>query len=85
MRKGFSLIETLVVLAAAAVLVYGGASALAGLAPKYRLKKATWEVQTRLNYARYKAIFGGRPVRVRFLRAGYIIDQYDEAHKQWRT
>jgi prepilin-type N-terminal cleavage/methylation domain-containing protein len=84
MRKGFSLIETLVVLAAAAVLVYGASSALIGLAPKYRFKKAVWEVQTRLNYARYKAIFGGEPVRVRFLPAGYAVDQYDETKGEWR-
>lgn len=85
MRKGFSLIETLVVLAAAAVLVYGASSALGNLAPKYRLQKAAWEVQTRLNYARYKAIFGGRPVRVRFLPAGYVVERYDADLKQWHA
>ncbi len=84
MKKGFSLLEVLTTLAAAAVLVCGASTIFLNLAPKYRLKRAAWEVQTRLNYARYKSIFEGRPVRVRFKPTGYIVEKYDDSQKTWQ-
>jgi prepilin-type N-terminal cleavage/methylation domain-containing protein len=84
MRKGFALIEALAVMALAGVLVYGASSALMNLAPKYRLKKAAWEVQTRLNYARYRAIFEGCAFRVRFEPDGYVVEKHDETLDEWR-
>jgi prepilin-type N-terminal cleavage/methylation domain-containing protein len=84
MKKGFTLLEALIVLAAAAVLLGIGVNSFLNLAPKYRLRRATWEIQSRLNYARYRAIFGGRPVRVVFNSSGYRVEQYDEDLKRWR-
>jgi prepilin-type N-terminal cleavage/methylation domain-containing protein len=84
MKKGFSLLETLVTLAAAAFLLYLGSNAFLKQTPKYRLQRAAWEIQTRLNYARYKAIFEGRPVRVSFRPAGYDVEKYDEVLKGWK-
>jgi prepilin-type N-terminal cleavage/methylation domain-containing protein len=84
MKNGFTLLETLVVLAAAAVLLCIGANSFVKLAPKYRLRRATWEIQSRLNYARYRAIFEGRPVRVTFNSFGYRVERYDEDLKGWR-
>lgn len=54
------------------------------LAPKYRLKKAVWEVNTRMNYARYKAILDGLKVRIVFDSASYTIEEYDESQKKWK-
>jgi prepilin-type N-terminal cleavage/methylation domain-containing protein len=84
MKKGFTLLEALVALAVIAVLIYGTSSAFVNLAPKYRLRKATWEIQTRLNYARYRAIREGQPVRVQFQAAGYTIERYDDVLKAWQ-
>ena len=84
MKKGFSLLESLITLSVAAILLYAGSNAFLNLAPKYRLKRAAWEIQTRLNYARYKAIFEGRPVRVSFKPAGYTVEKYNEILKEWR-
>lgn len=84
MKRGFSLSEVLVSLAVASLIIYAASASFVNLSPKYRLKKAAWEVCTRLNYARYKAIFEGRPRRVRFQSAGYAIEKYDEAAKQWQ-
>ncbi len=84
MKKGFSLIEVLAVLAAAALLVYGASTAFLNIAPKYRLKKAAWEIQSRLNYARYKSIFEGRSVRIRFEPTGYEVEKYDDSRKVWQ-
>jgi hypothetical protein len=84
MKKGFSLIEVLALLAAAALLIYGASTAFLNIAPKYRLKKAAWEIQSRLNYARYKSIFEGRSVRIRFEPTGYEVEKYDDSRKVWQ-
>lgn len=53
------------------------------LAPKYRLQKAVWEINSRLNFARYKALFEGTKVRIKFYSSGYAIEIYDEKEKKW--
>ena len=83
MRKGVALIEALAVMALAGVLAYGASGVLMNRAPKYRLKKAAWEVQARLNYARYRAIFEGCAFRVRFEPGGYVVEKYDETAHIW--
>ena len=85
MKKGFSLLEALLFLGVTAILLYVGSNALLNLAPKYRLTRATWEIQTRLNYARYRAIFEGRAVRVSFKPKGYTIEKFDEELKEWKA
>lgn len=84
MNRGFTLLEILVATAIMGVLLVGGASAVIGWTPKYRLRRATWEVQTRLNYARYKAVRQGCPVRVRFLAAGYLTEKYIDGLDLWQ-
>jgi len=84
MRKGFALIEALAVLVLAGVLIYGASSIRMNLAPKYQLKKAAWEVQTQLNYARYRAIFESCAFRLRFEPGAYIVEKHDETRDEWR-
>jgi prepilin-type N-terminal cleavage/methylation domain-containing protein len=84
MKKGFTLLEALVALVVASVLVYCASAAFANLAPKYRLRKATWEIQARLNYARFRAIREGRPYRVQFQTAGYTVEKYDDTLSCWQ-
>jgi prepilin-type N-terminal cleavage/methylation domain-containing protein len=84
MRKGFTLIEALAALAVTGVLILLSVSAFFNLAPKYRLERATWEIQTRLCYARYKAIRQGYPVRLQFSPAGYTVEKYDDGLDAWQ-
>ncbi len=84
MRRGFTLLEALAALAVTGVLILISVSASVRLAPKYRLVRATWEIQTRLCYARYKAIRQGYPVRVQFGPAGYTVEKYDDGLGAWR-
>ncbi len=84
MDKGYSLLETIIVLALVSLVIYSASNAFLGHSPKHRLNKATWEVQTRLNYARHKAIFEGHPFRVSFRRTGYIIEEFDTVLNAWR-
>jgi prepilin-type N-terminal cleavage/methylation domain-containing protein len=84
MDRGFSLLETVIVLALASLVIYGASTAYLDHAPKHRLNKAAWEIQTQLNYARHKAVFEGHPFRVRFQPAGYVVEEFDSAVNSWR-
>jgi hypothetical protein len=84
MNRGYSLLEAVIGLALITAVIYGASNAFLGRGPKHRLHKAAWEVQTRLNYARHKAVFEGRPFRVRFQPAGYIVEGYDPTEGSWR-
>lgn len=83
MSRGFSLLEAVVALALVSLVMFGAAGVFLGRSPGHQLKKAAWEVQTKLNYARHKAVFEGRPVRVRFLPTGYIVEKFDNALGHW--
>jgi Tfp pilus assembly protein FimT len=84
MDRGYSLLEAVVGLALIFLVIYSASNAFLGNGPTHRLNKAAWEVQTRLSYARHKAVFEGRPFRVRFQPAGYVIEEFDPATKSWR-
>jgi prepilin-type N-terminal cleavage/methylation domain-containing protein len=84
MNKGFSLLETIIGLALISLVILGSSGAFIGRAPRHRLNRAAWEIQTRLNYARHKAIFEGHPFRVRFGMDGYIVEEFDSVINIWR-
>ncbi len=84
MDKGYSLLETIIGLALFSLVIFGASNAFLGRAPKHRLTKAAGEIQTRLNYARHKAIFEGHPFRVRFGPTGYVIEEFDAVINGWR-
>jgi len=83
-KRGFSLTETLISLSIFALIAVAVSTSFLNKAPKYRLQSAVREVQSRLNYARYKAIFEGVKVRVRFDASGYTIEKYTEEKKEWK-
>ena len=82
--RGFSLLEGMIALAILAVMLAVASTSFLTLAPKYRLKSAVWEITSCLNYARYKAIFEGTKVRIRFKTSSYIIEKYDDEQKEWK-
>jgi hypothetical protein len=83
-RRGYSLLEGVLALAVLAIAVGMASSFFLELAPKYRLKNAVWEINSRLNYARYKAIFDGIKVRIKFNERSYALEIYDESQKKWK-
>ena len=83
MNRGFSLTETIISLTILALIAAAVGTSFLNNAPKYRLQGAVREVHSRLNYARFKAIFEGVKVRVKFETAGYAIQIYDEKRKEW--
>jgi len=82
--RGYTLVETVMVLALAGLLVYGGAVTFRGFMPKLRLQAAVWAVRSVLNEARFKAIWRGEPFRVRFLPGGYRLEAYKGEAGTWR-
>jgi prepilin-type N-terminal cleavage/methylation domain-containing protein len=81
---GFTLIETVVVLALAGGILGLGTGSLLSLVPKYRLESAVWEVRSALNRARWQALHEGVSFRVRFLSAGVTTERYDPESETWR-
>lgn len=84
MDRGYSLLEAVIALALASLVIYGSAGIFLGRSEALQLKKAAWEIQMRLNYARYKAIFEARPVRVRFWRTGYTVEKFNSSLNLWQ-
>jgi prepilin-type N-terminal cleavage/methylation domain-containing protein len=83
-RKGFTLLETVLAMALAAFFAYAGSISFNRLVPKFHLQRAVWEIESSLNQARFKSIWRGAPVRVRFEDSAYRLEFYDSAAKTWR-
>lgn len=84
-NAGFSLIEVVIALAIFTIMVSIASISFMNLSPKYRLKKAVWEINSQMNYARYKAIFDGTKVKITFNPNSYFIEKFDEGQNEWRT
>jgi len=82
-KKGFSLIEAVISLFVLAIILEMASVSFMNLAPKYRLQNAIWEIHSRMNYARYKAIFKTTKVRIKFSTRSYSIEEFDLNEKKW--
>jgi len=83
-ERGFSLVEMLVASLIAAIILGVASTSFLNLAPKYKLNSAVREINSRLNYARYKSIFEGVKVRIKFDQHSYAIETYDEEQNEWK-
>ena len=83
-NQGFTLVEILVGIFILSVLLGLFSLSFSNVSPKYRLKKAVWEIHSRLNYARYKAVFDGQKVKIQFGADFYTLEKYDEEQKVWK-
>jgi prepilin-type N-terminal cleavage/methylation domain-containing protein len=82
---GFSLIEVVMSIAILGLFIALLSHSFTNQAPKYQLKKATWEIYSRLNYARYKAIYRGMKYKVNFEANSYVLERFDAPKGEWRT
>jgi Tfp pilus assembly protein FimT len=83
-EKGFTLVETVLAIALAGFLIYGGSVSFKQLIPKFQLQTGLWEVQSSLNQARFKSAWKGRRYRVRFEGPVCALEAYDEGSQTWR-
>lgn len=81
--RGFSLVEMTIGIFVLSILLGLTSLSFTRLSPRYRLKKAVWELNSRLNYARYKAVFESRKVKVSFTPTHYSIEKYDDEQDLW--
>ncbi len=81
---GFSLIEVVIAIAILGFTIALLSYSFTNQAPKYRLKKATWEIYSRLNYARYKAIFRGVKYKMSFGSDSYALEKFDDPKGEWK-
>jgi prepilin-type N-terminal cleavage/methylation domain-containing protein len=84
-KKGFTLVEAVIVLALVSLLILAGSGSISGLAPRYQLQRAVWEVRARLNQARIRSVWEGVSVRVKLGSGAIALEQYDEKGKTWKT
>lgn len=82
-NPGFSLFETLVCLLLLAVLLGLFSLFFLNVSPKYRLERAVWEIHSRLNYARYKAILTGNKMKVRFTPPFINVERFEDEQERW--
>lgn len=81
--RAFSLIEVLVSIFILGVMMAIASTSFLNLSTKYRLKKSVWEINSRMNYARYKAIFDSKKMRIKFAASSYSIESFDEIQEKW--
>lgn len=84
-ETGFSLLDVLVSFFILAVLTGLFSQAVMNMVPKYQLQKGVWGIHSCLSYARYRALFQGVKIRVKFDSASCIIEKYDENEKKWKA
>ncbi len=81
--RGFTLIESVIILAVLGILLVIGSHSLLSVAPRYRLEISAGEVRTGLNAARFKAIFEMTSVRVQFSGEGFSTERYNSENGTW--
>lgn len=81
--NGVSLFEALVCIFILSIMIGLSSATFLNVSPKYKLKNAVWEIHSRLNYARYRAVFDGEKVRMRFESPFYVIEKFDTDQKVW--
>jgi len=82
---GFSVIEIIFFVFILGLVLSLFSVSFLRLSPKYKLKKSVWEINSHLNYARYKAIFDGAKVRVVLAENCCIIQKFDDEQDEWRA
>ena len=82
-ERGATLLETLAGLAVLGILIGLASAELTDRSPKYRLLKTVREIHSRMNHARYKAIYAGTKVRLRLGSASYRLETWDQYNGEW--
>jgi prepilin-type N-terminal cleavage/methylation domain-containing protein len=82
-ERGATLLEMLAGLAILGILIGLASAGLTGRTPKYRLLKTVREIHSRMNHARYKAIYTGTKIRLRLETTSYRLETWDRNLGTW--
>lgn len=83
-RRGFTLVEAVLVLALGAILAAGGVASVGRIVRGFHLRAAVWHLTSGLNQARFQAILTGTRIRLRVAAPGFLIERFDEQAGAWR-
>jgi len=83
-RPGFSLLEAVIAVSLLALMTFFGSLSLKHTAPRIRLHNAAWEIHSRMNWARYKAVYSGEKIKTVFEADGYTLFAFDAVQNRWR-
>jgi len=81
--RGFSLFEALISLFIIGMIFALGSNSLFKHSPKHHLERAAWEIRSRLNQARYRAIFDETKFRVVIGKDFCALEKYDVSQGKW--
>jgi len=81
---GYTLIKVAIAITTLGLIIALLSYSFSTQAPKYQLKKATWEIYSRLNYARYRAIYSGKKYKLNFEAHCYVVQKFDEHANEWK-
>ena len=82
-RSGYSLVDLVVSVAILTVIAGAASLSVQRSAPRQRLLNAVREIHSRMNAARYRAIFKGSRVRIRFEPTGCTLEDFDPIRGEW--
>jgi competence protein ComGD len=83
--RGFTLLEIMIVIFILSVLLGTAWTSFFHAAHKYRLQRAIWEIHSRMNYSRFKAVIRGTKFRMSFHPNGYTVESFDQNANSWKT
>jgi len=83
-RSGFTLLEAVIYLCIVGMLLGITGMAFIHRSPRHYLDKAAWEIYSRMNQARFRAILERRKIRFSFTGSGYIVEEFDPASSEWK-
>jgi Tfp pilus assembly protein FimT len=83
--KGFTLIEAVISVSLVGLMIYAGSISFQALVPKFQLQTGLWSITSGLNQARFRAIWAGTRVQIKFNSSGYTCEHFDEADEVWRV
>jgi prepilin-type N-terminal cleavage/methylation domain-containing protein len=82
--SGFTVLEVMISLSIVAVILSTAWVSFFHTSHKYRLQRALWEIHSKMNYSRFKAVFCGTKFRISFDTNGYILERYDQGADIWK-
>ncbi len=82
-RRGYSLIELVIVMSLAGTMLYMTVFAFQSAVPRYRLKICAQAVTAMLNQARFRSAWSGRPCRFRTTGGVVLLETRDKSGLDW--
>jgi len=81
--RGYSLLETLIVISLTGMMSYIAMFAFRETTHRFKLNKSAWEMVSLLNQARFRSVWSGRNCRVRVEDNTVYLEKFEADRGQW--